>query len=1056
MAYTKAQEEVINSKENNMLVSASAGSGKTTVMIERILRLISEGESLENMVVVTFTKASAADMKAKLTTRLRKVGGEHAFAALKFIPAAEISTLHSWCQRIIKSHFYAIDVDPNFEVIEQNDADIILNKCIEDTIDEFIEKGESAFTELYEIQLSGRTHKNLRELINRIYVFTTKLSDPELWLEQCLGEYQFHSAHIEVLMSCMEKEKTGLLHSAKELLSDTLAANFKRNFAACESLVTSLENGADTVSAYGRIPEEFAYLNDRLKNLKERISSFNERVEEILSSVHPQDVKKYAEVLKNMTTTVMQKYSSAKKEKAFLDYSDLEHFAYNILQTEEKEEIFSGYKYVFVDEYQDISPLQESILEAATANMFFVGDVKQSIYAFRMCKPEIFVRRYNDYNSGTRGGKVIELNKNFRSESKILDFCNDIFSRFMTKDFGSVDYENTAKFEASLHSLYSPAIIVKLVEKQAQEKQISELYDMNQEDSDNDVEAAQINLMVEHIAEILRGSITENGLTRPVAPEDIAVILRSDSGASFSEKLSQKLNLIEVPNSYFQSIELSKHKCLLSLLNYFKVLYNSFDDIALTGLMLSFFGGFSEEELAKIREKNDDKFFYLAVNNYLSENDELSERLRLFINKVEEYKQLAYCLRADELAGKIVSDYGYFLRVLSEEGGENNVKLLSSFLKALQNYKTAGSVSEFVASLSHKEPSIEIENGENCIQIMTAHKSKGLEFPFVLIGNIQKKFNDADLKKDILLESDLGLVIKSFSDNERVKQNTSLYLRAREIIKKRAREEELRVLYVALTRAKYQLALFGIVEKNEEEKEDATIKSFYDWLKPFIKPFKKVYSLTECSFSPDTLPVIKQNKITRNENLISAIKRNIETVYEYNHKDIKTSVTRLLGEDEENEKPNYIVGGQDDRAGERGSAYHKIMELIDFKADFSQNVEKLQMYKDLVALVNCEEIERAYEVIGKLIGDSKFYREQQFVFEKDGQLVQGVIDLIIIRENNIVIVDYKTTKKENIFSSDFDMQTKIYAEAAEKILKMKVSNRFIYSFALGKCIEFIN
>ena len=405
MNFTEEQKKVITTRGGNLLVSASAGSGKTTVMIERILSLLlDDGVSLENMVICTFTRAAAADMREKLQTVLMEKANENneiAQRQLALLPTAEISTLHSWCQRLIKMYFYAIGADPAFELLDENEALSLKNEAVGEAIADEMGNPSEDFSLLYEIMESRRSDAPLRKLITKIYEFSRAQENPDEFLSVCAFEGAMHPRKCK---SAMEEElkliNERYLVRAKELLEETSRAGFTRNEVPltnfCEFLEGNINAGSSTPT--GRIPPDMDELNEKFKKLKADYANATKGFDEFNFLPDPKLNLNLVKVLVDLTKSMAKKYEEKKKKKAKLDYSDLEHLAKKLLQSDTMAEISQKYKYLFVDEYQDINPLQESMIALLKdVTVFAVGDVKQSIYAFRMCEPGIFLKKYNGY-----------------------------------------------------------------------------------------------------------------------------------------------------------------------------------------------------------------------------------------------------------------------------------------------------------------------------------------------------------------------------------------------------------------------------------------------------------------------------------------------------------------------------------------------------------------------------------------------------------------------------------------------------------------------------------
>lgn len=1056
--WTDAQKSVIDSRGENLLVSAAAGSGKTTVMIERIVSLIKEGVSLADMAVCTFTNASAADMRDKLTRRLGELAG--AFPSmctqLRILPQADISTLHKWCNKIIKTYFYASDMDAAYEILDDSEAAALLDESIERALEEEITAQDEYFLKLYDIMLSGRKHKKLKKIVKKLYDYSMVQPNPSDWLSSCYG-ISDESAREEI-QSAIDKKCGEILQKAKILLSDICSAGFVTDFEMAENLVATLIGGGaliETVRFNAKRDLQFKNLHESLLSLRKQ---YNEKVlarsYEVSLLPSAQDTFGYLNVLIRIVRRVREIYAQSKSVHSYADYSDLEHETLKILNSGMADGIFEKYKYVFVDEYQDINPLQEAILTRFNGTMFFVGDVKQSIYGFRMCAPEFFVGKRSKFLSG-EGGRVIELNANFRSDNQILQFVNKIFSRCMTPEFGKVDYSGDACFEQG-RNLFDNAVISKFVKIPKEEKQLPEpkIYSVLAHDytAENEGLECETDLVLGHILELLSKNITDNGVNRPVAFSDIAILVRGRD--KFSETLMRKLTRAEIPVSINAAEDIFSHRSIVCLISYLKLIDNLYDDVSMAAVMLSCFGNFSDDDLAKLRINFPAEYFYESVLQAAQSNAKVKE----FIALVQKFAVFAKAVKVDELAGYITAETEYFKLVLSI-WGEAEAAALSEFLDSLKDNNFALSLYEYISRLNAAKQELSPAAETHAVRIMTIHSSKGLEFPFVLLPNINKKFNVRDLSEPMLLGR--GVSLKYFDWNSRTAVETLQYTCEKLRLKKTLLEEEMRILYVALTRAKYQIAIFGQI-KNEGEigetvlPEDANC--YFDWIYPAIAA-PEIFSREESRLQVDA--TVKKSIIFAkpNEELATKIKQRIDFVYPQSRKIVKSNVTKLISDANLEEKIEYVGGGgDDDRALKTGTAYHKIMEKIDFYLPFQDEWARLSRdYSAEISLVDKDKICAAAAKMADFTKGAVIFKEQQFVLLKNvsqtDTLIQGVIDLIVLRGGRAEIVDYKTTRGQNLLSAQYAFQLAYYAEAVESILKIKVDNKYIYSFKTNELIE---
>ena len=1037
--WTRSQELVINNKDDDMIVSASAGSGKTTVMIEHIATLIKnvEDASLADMVVCTFTKASAADMKGKLYSlfnRLAKEGGtvgEKFKRELSLLPQAQISTIHSFCAQLIRTFFYAVEVDPDFEIADETQTAVLLSESIEKTVDEFLGDANKDFMRLYELMLKKRKADKLCELIKKVYGFAECQDDFDKWLERCLAEADRHDEHLE-------------------------------------------------------------YLNG--KKFKEKI-------------VDSSELLPLERVVVELTRAAKAKFDEAKRKKALLDYADLEHYAIEILSDPQMKDVVSRkYKYVFVDEYQDVNPLQERLISHIRAQKFFVGDVKQSIYAFRMCDPSIFRKKYDAYNVvGAVRQKAVDLSSNFRSDKRILQFCDEVFSDIMTEEFGQIDYKRNACFQPRESASFNPSAVeagiavIDCASEKAQAK--PEIYSVkNHENADGETGLieAEVKLVVDRIERLL-AQCDDEGKPKN-SPSDIAVLLRSMRG-EYAKTLKRKLAERNIPSFVSDKIRADENPEVFTLVSAVKFIDNHDDDIALCAVMRSCLGGFTDDDIASIKEWDNathfggkERFFYDAVREYIAAvsgvDMKLREKLEKFWEKFDRYTLLSKTVKVSRLLGIICSENEFFRYVYSKRGGVSAASELAQFLDIAESDAYDGTPSEFIKRAESEMPELEAVPPAGAVKVMTVHASKGLEFKHVILGRVGKKFDKRDLWDRVLLDTDLGLSLKRFTSEKNDKAETSLHVRIKVEKEKKLKEEEMRILYVALTRAKETLYVCGAMKELPETVQAQDAESYIEWLYPHIREFAKIYFQDDIAalLPPRQVDVIGAFKSV-DEALKNEIKRYIAPIEQKKKYPHKTTVTKAAREHEgEDETLAQAAFADNERGAEIGSAYHLLMQYADFAAPWKEERERLEKeFPEQCALVDMRSVEKACAEMGRLCTDKRIHRETPFIASFDAEdlyagtektanteskpnntvkiesgpntkknqkiLVQGIIDLLIEDRDGFVILDYKSGNVEGEHLNSYVKQVDLYAAAVEKLLKKKVTKKYLYSFSQGKLIK---
>ena len=1074
MAFTPLQNKAIEARGGNLLVSASAGSGKTTVMIARILRLLAEGESLDNMVICTFTRSAASDMRDKLQNKLiecAEAGEGYASEQLGKLSTAEISTIHSWCQRLIKTYFYALGVDPAFDIADESEANAMLSRAADAAVEEMINAQplDPYFAEFYDIMRSKRTDAQLKRLIISVYGFITAQADPDEWLSgRAFVGYENPDLADKIVKAESARLVSRFLPAASDLLKRVTDAGFTKDIPVIESLIEQIRGAPVEVKlSGGKIPVEFTALHEEFKNLKKAYDKAANELSEYAVLPAPDNPPVYTRVLVDLVKRTKELYAEEKASKAKLDYGDLEHLTAKLVSIPEiLTEIKAKYKRVFVDEYQDVNPLQERIISLVKSddNMFLVGDIKQSIYAFRMCDPGIFLDKYLSY--GKHGFEPpIELNANFRSTNEILDFCNEVFSPLMTDKFGKIDYRGSAMLIGG-RGLTGGEVKLNLIACKKKESLNNGVYSvLNHEEDDTALKAdAETNRIVADITEKLTETFAFDGTNRAVAPGDIAVLV-STRGKHVA-MLYDKLKKAGVNVSVSDKLKFTSVHEVEVLIEFMKYLLNRTDDIALVSVLRSGLFGVTDDELAdvKLSGSREEKRFYKLTEQYAeSHSDVLSGKLTAFYELTERYSGYAYTMSAGELLGQLTAEKQWFPYVLSLNGGDVKADVLNSFIASACASPYGGSIGEYVEYLERGDDGLERPPASDAVSVMTIHASKGLEFPFVYIAGADKGFNLSDERGKVIADDELGLCMKNHDMVKRTVENNKLTFAAGLKTRRKLLEEKMRLLYVALTRAQFGLYIYACASEKDElfgegggrgfcDYEGG--RSFFDWLRPvYAARGFNCYDEEDCTFThvDETHGRLIGGK--PDAKLVAAIKDYLADDYKHSHGTVKSSVTAMNEDAAEEEKPHYTTGADDDRAARRGNAYHKAMELIELTADFSSEWSRLKNIGEIGELTNEDKLKTAAEKIRRLTDGKKFYREKQFVYNYKGTLVQGVIDLIVTDGKNCTVVDYKTSKASTIQSGAYDLQLSVYARAAEDILGVKVSKTLVYSFDVSDFIE---
>lgn len=894
MNYTKEQEQAIFLRGKNIMVSAGAGAGKTRVLVSRMAELIMDKEhpiEADRFLVMTFTNAAAAEMKERIGTELEErlekdPDNLYLRKQIRKIRQADISTIHSFCNHLIRTHYNELAIDPSFRIGEEGELFLLRQQAVEQVLEEAYASGRESFLQFVEAYAPGKNDTVLEEMIEDLYHFSRSFPNADGWFEKTGKEAAIlagkdgwdTSAAVTLLLSKAQKESLQIQEELYQLLESVTEDSPEKYTGLLQEIkeyIDSLTQAKDYNSYYKVLSQKsissFPRASQKEKEweLYEEVKEFHQKVREQINSQKENVFTTPAEELQReaaviyplleeymaLTKRFAEIYFLCKKEKNVYDFDDLEHFALELLvesydkqgeaqPSETAKELSKKYKMIFVDEYQDTNLVQETILEMLLNNkhnsLFTVGDVKQSIYRFRQARPDLFLRRKDQYISQADAGVSIELRDNFRSAPGVLTFTNYIFSQLMEKEFGGVDYnEKTALRPGDGGPMM-------------QDEETSEIL-FFQKDSASALKEVPEDILAESAVICKRiKELIEEGYHYG----DMVILLRS--GAGRMEPMAEFLEQEGIPVScdnktgYFQTREITV------MLNYLSIVDNIYQDIPMASVMLSSIGKFTEEELVKLRvlieEPVRGKYtLYDFMRLYMQEGteEELKKKIRDFLMDLLYFRQQKKEQPLSTLLWDIYERTGFYYDVQLMPDGEKRKENLLMLLKKAEDYEKTVFKGLFYFNRYMKQlKSYEIEMGEagtsmeeeDVVKIMTIHKSKGLEFPVVFVSGLSKKFNRMDLNKAVLCHPELGIGMECVNTTLRFHHPSLMKKAIQEKVWKDTLEEEMRILYVAMTRAKRKLILTGVIKSEElEAGMRASIQaqkwragSMMDWILPVM------------------------------------------------------------------------------------------------------------------------------------------------------------------------------------------------------------------------------
>ena len=1261
ISFTEKQQHVIDARGRNMLVSAAAGSGKTAVLVERIVKMVSDSEhpvDIDRLLVVTFTNAAASEMRERISNALNDrlaadPENEHLQRQTTLLHNARITTIDSFCLFVLRNQFHTIGLDPGFRIAEEGEDKLMRREVLAEVLEECYAAGEAAFLNCMEYFSSGSRDTAVEDIVWKLYDFAMSTPFPERWLQERKTDYRIPTAdsnkgdgalntdfedipwvaemmrRIRLLLEGLSAKMTEAIRICEEPDGPYMyAATLQRECEAVQSLLCKCREGYDALyTAFGtlqfdRLPSKKDETVSTVK--REIVKSIRTEVKEQLGEMQrkfffrgKEQILKQMEVcgaaveaLTDLTLAFKKAYDARKRDKNILDFDDIEHFALSILvgtdeegrhiPTETALEYRSYFYEILIDEYQDSNLVQEYILSCISGedegryNRFMVGDVKQSIYKFRLARPELFLEKYETYGQQLPGREItaekIDLHQNFRSRKEVLDSTNTVFEQIMGREVGGIVYDDLA-------ALHMGAVYPDLA---GDRPNATELLLFRTDEKPEDLSAKEQEAY--GVATKIRGLMREfqvtdkgSGALRPLSYRDIVILLRTVSG--WDEIFKTVLEKEGIPvhmtsrTGYFAASEVQE------LLHFLRILDNPLQDIPLYGVLHAYLGGFTEEEIALIRAVNPKKKYLYDAMKACAEQTlnarssagtnaeeetpaevdavsrQLADKIQGFLNRINRYRRLASYLSVQELLQTILreTDYLHYVAV-KPEGNKRRANVEMLLVKAQEYERTSYfGLYHFLRYMEQLEK-YEVDYGEaglqdenaDVVRIMSIHKSKGLEFPVCFVSGLAKGFQTRDVNGRLVLDIDEGIGVDYVNPSRRVRGEDLRKNVITEKLKEDNLAEEMRILYVAMTRAREKLILTGTVKAPDKtaaamlllrQKDDVLLP--YDTLIGMSSFLELVLSslarnqcmdefYRECGLEPQPAHPLYERDMgirvtlsdwrdTVEEKLEEAVRmeeakrklilsdavRDVDPtlmtvvsdnfIYRYPHDNLKNLYTKttvselkMAGMQEENDfsfrlfeeetivpyLPAFLEKDEHVSGSMRGSAFHKVMELFDFK----QLTKEVNNDKKAVTELLEEQLadmrregrlsEEYYAVISlpKIVGflmsetaarmgeaarAGRLYKEQPFVLglsadrlnsgfpKEETVLIQGIIDVFFEEDGRYVLMDYKTDAVETAqeLIKRYHVQLDYYAEALEQAFGHRDTERIIYSFKLGEEIR---
>lgn len=1093
--WTPSQQKAIDAINHSTIVSAAAGSGKTSVLVQRVINMIVDEKSnvsADKLLVVTYTRAAASELKERLRKALNNKlkenpGNKYLIEQQLKLQKANISTIHSFCSSLSREFFYVLDIDRDFKIADESELVILKSEALKMTFDELYGSEDESFRFLLDNFITNRDDKALRETILKLYTFLCSHPFPEYWMEEKLKYYEEKNVSNTIWFKEIILPYTieissyikDVVDDTKSLLfncTETLGFALKRNYENLKDVSVNIENAIKTenwevirIAVFSYRKEKLntprGYKDDYLKNAieinKKSIESALKDLNDIYAfseSSCEEDIQLLSKIAKELFYCVKKfsdNFALLKKNKKLADYSDLEHWAINLLYDEPHKlselalELRDRYDQILVDEYQDANETQDSLFKGISKdekNLFVVGDVKQSIYGFRQAMPEIFLERKNRAENTDDESECIILEKNFRSSKVILDFVNYIFSKLMTKTVGEIDYNEK---EALVHNDNGDDESLSSVD--------FDILDMDKSDEDN-VNRLEAKYIAKKINEIINSDfrvkdrINNETIYRKAMPKDFCVLMRSES--KYAPIYVETLIRYGIPAYSDKSYSFLESYEVMVILNLLKIIDNPTLDIELLSVLMSPLFGFTADDMARIRLDDNKRHMSLfSAVKVDAENGNIKSKT--FLEELEFYRNECVSKSLADLIS-VIFERSSFVSIISASSDGNiekaNLRLLQIYARDYE-MNTHKGLTSFVSYINKlKDNESDLQGGvdldaskDDAVKVMSVHSSKGLEFPVVFFANANKRFS-TDSNDSVLWDSKYGFAIKRKDNELDAMYETFIHLALKFQRKKTEMSEELRVLYVALTRPKQKLIILSTPKSKDDESDDTLQSHLQSVVKnlnsgsdisPYIvkKSSASINWLTMCALlHPDgkilrdlieySAPLYRGPEFSMNVNIVddfsnestektSTYKEESDVIdvenildkrlnFEYPYQGIldvpsKFTATELAHRDNDFyyskilRKPDFISGGE--YTGIRyGTLFHNVIEHIDFNnaktnldSEINRMVDKGYITEEDSLHINKEKINQFInsDIVKRIIDSKKVLREYEFINNLD-------------------------------------------------------------------------
>ncbi|MBE5786335.1 MAG: helicase-exonuclease AddAB subunit AddA [Clostridiales bacterium] len=1121
MRWTAGQQAAIDARNHSVLVSAAAGSGKTAVLVERVISLLREGGRIDRMLIVTFTRAAAGEMRERIAARLSKEGADSAHLrrqALR-VNRAAICTLHVFCSRVIKKHFQAAGVDPMARIGDEGQLEKLKAQAMDQALEEALADPTKDEQALF-LQLE---QEQILFLMGQLYEFLMARADPWQWAKDHTGDDAAALSHWQPLLQdlCARQLEgarellpameallnqpggperylpaldadIGLTHTLLEAAREGRLAACDTSFARLSTKKAAPDESPEVAMKYKALREEW---KNRIKAARGMLAQNEARAEGDMIHTLPA-----LKALCGLTEKMAGLYFSLKQKKNYLDYSDLEHLTLKALSQEAiRRQVAEEFDALFVDEYQDVSAIQEAIVNALHQGMnntlFMVGDVKQSIYRFRQADPTLFLRKYQDYSLLEDAPcRKILLQQNFRSHENVLAAVNQVFRHAMREKETEIEYDEAAMLRPGGNHPFGAPVEIHLIRPQAEE----EGEDEGELSQGYRYEAA---FVAKKIKELIRtAQVHEGDTSRPLRYRDIALLVRYASGrAPYIARALQVEGIPVYSDADAQYFDLPEVAEFLQLL---QVIDNPLQDLPLLSALRCPCFGFDEETLARIRlvERAPGTPFHQAFLAVTEKEGPLGDQARQVWRQLDHWRFLSRNLPLDQLIWRVLTESGLYMQAGAMEDGELRQANLRLLAQRAQGEAARQGLSAFLQDTGRLRAADDaasaktLGENEDVVRILTMHKSKGLEFPVVFLLELARPFRKGGKEESLMrIHGEHGLAMQFIDGEKRISRDTCAMQALRGVNEREARAEEARLLYVGMTRARERLILVGSPRRLSASLEKwarpatawaaGAASCMLDWVMQSLGGFRTGQSMADngsiwrMAFQPaEDLSTPAPHRVIAlpafaegpgDERVKTRLQRKIQPM-----PPLKTSVTALAkslkreGDDWESPQDKRILPPdvplpaflQQDQisAVQRGVITHRVMGLMDYglaaAGRWAAALAQLQQ-RGLLTEAEAEQVQRQWlrgfftSPLGKrALAAREIHREWAFNLRYDQfSLVQGVIDLCFMEGDGWVLVDYKTDlADEETLLARYQGQIRWYARALAQITGAPVKEAVIF------------